>query len=113
MGSLATNAGYSALRKSYGNFEQFIIACVDVVNNILKGKLNNTGQFTVTANATTTTITDSRIGANSVICVMPTTATAATELATLYFGTFAEGSCVANHSNDAATDRVFKYTVTG
>ena len=46
----------------------------EVVNNAMEGKINSTGSFTLaTGNATTTTITDKRIGADSVILFMPTT----------------------------------------
>lgn len=46
----------------------------EVVNNAMEGKINSTGTFTLaTGGATTTTITDRRIGADSVILFMPTT----------------------------------------
>ena len=85
----------------------------NVVNNILTGKMNNTSVVTLTANAATTTLTDSRIGSNSVICLMPTTANAAAALATTYFNTFADGSCVINHANNAQVDKTFSLTITG
>lgn len=45
----------------------------EVVNGIMNGKTNNTGSITLaTGNATTTTITDARIGVDSVILLMPT-----------------------------------------
>lgn len=84
-----------------------------VVNNVLAGKTNNTGTFTVTANAATTTITDSRIGARSVLLPMATTANAAAAIGGLYFDTFGDGSCVAHHANNAQTDRIFRYAVVG
>jgi hypothetical protein len=44
----------------------------EIVNGIMDGKTNNTGTVTLaTGNATTTTITDARIGANSVILLVP------------------------------------------
>lgn len=44
----------------------------EIVNGIMDGKTNNTGTVTLaTGNATTTTITDARIGANSVIILAP------------------------------------------
>lgn len=45
----------------------------EVVNGIMNGKTNNTGSVTLaTGGATTTTITDARIGVDSVILLMPT-----------------------------------------
>lgn len=50
----------------------------EVVNNLVEGKSNNTGEITLNAGgATTTTIYDERIGYNSVVLLMATTATAA------------------------------------
>lgn len=48
-------------------------AVAEVVNNIMDGKTNNTGTVTLaTGGATTTTITDARIGVDSVILLSPT-----------------------------------------
>ena len=85
----------------------------EVLNNVLAGKLNNNGIITLTANAATTTFTDSRIGSNSVIQFMPTTANAAAEIANVYCDTFAKGSCVIHHSNNAQVDKTYWFTVTG
>jgi hypothetical protein len=50
----------------------------EVVNNLVEGKSNNTGEITLNAGgATTTTIYDERIGYNSVVLLMATSATAA------------------------------------
>jgi hypothetical protein len=50
----------------------------EVVNNLVEGKSNNTGEITLNAGgATTTTIYDERIGYNSVVLLMPITVTAA------------------------------------
>lgn len=50
----------------------------EIVNNLVEGKSNNTGDITLAASgATTTTIYDERIGYNSVILLMATTASAA------------------------------------
>lgn len=84
-----------------------------VLNNVLQGKLNNTGTLTQAANAATTTLTDPRIGANSAILLMPRTANAATALVFTYFDTFTDGSCVVHHANNAQTDRTFTYAVIG
>jgi hypothetical protein len=52
----------------------------EIVNNLVEGKTNNTGEFTLdTAGATTTTIYDERIGYNSVILLTPITMVAATD----------------------------------
>lgn len=83
------------------------------INQILQGKTNNTGSVTLTANATTTTITDVRIGNNTVVLLQPTTANAAGALATTYPGTPVDGSVVINHANAATADRVFRFVIVG
>ena len=115
MGSLATAAGKGYLGvPTFSDDEaahrrQMAIA----INNLLIGKSNNTAMLTLTANAATTTLTDSRIGANSTILLMATTANAAGALATTYFDTFADGSCVVHHANNAQADKTFNYAVVG
>ena len=53
----------------------------EVVNNLVEGKSNNTGEITLaTSGATTTTINDERIGYNSVVLLMATTASAANSI---------------------------------
>ena len=71
------------------------------------------GTLTLTANAATTTLTDSDITTGSMIIAMPTTANAAAAQAGLWFSTFAAGSCGANHANNAQVDRTFTYLVWG
>ena len=52
----------------------------EVVNNIMNGKTNNTGSVTIaTGSATTTTITDARIGYGSKVILLPTSQTAASQ----------------------------------
>ena len=47
-------------------------AVAEIVNGIMNGKTNNTGSITLaTGNATTTTITDARIGIDSTIILIP------------------------------------------
>lgn len=52
----------------------------EVVNNIMNGKTNNTGTFTMaTGGATSTTITDARIGYDSKIILVPSSITASSQ----------------------------------
>lgn len=87
----------------------------DVINNIMRGKLNCTGTVTLAAGAATTTLSDALIGGSSVVLLQPTTANAAAELGngTLYFDVPGAGSVVINHANSAQTDRTFTYVVIG
>jgi hypothetical protein len=115
MGSLAQASGrrYQVVNETPDDQGAWLSSLSLVVQNIIAGKLNNNGTVTLTANAATTTLTDSRIGANSTICLMPTTANAAGAIATTYFDTFATGSCVIRHTNNAQVDKTFNFTITG
>lgn len=113
MGSLATQGGYpgvSTFDEDEGRHRRQLAI---VVNNLNNGKMNNTGTLTLTANAATTTLTDSRLGPFSTVLLMSTTANAAGALATTYFDTFADGSCTVHHANNAQVDKTFKYAVIG
>jgi hypothetical protein len=63
----------------------------EIVNNLVEGKSNNTGDITLaTGNATTTTIYDERIGYNSYIALMPVSDAA--EADTLPYGSFSNNT---------------------
>ena len=83
------------------------------INNLTRGKFNCSGSVTLTAGATSTTLTDTRIGGSSVILFCPTTATAATATANLRVTAKAAGSATLTHSNTADVDRQFDYVVIG
>lgn len=84
-----------------------------VINSLLLGKTNNTGSVTLTAGATSTTLTDTRIGGSSVILFCPTTANAATATANLRVTAKGDGTATLTHSNTADVDRVFDYAIIG
>ena len=86
----------------------------EVVNNILAGKMNATASVTLTNSATSTAVTDYRVGPESVVLFMPTTADGATELAAggMYVSTRAKNTFTITHSS-ATTTRSFDYVVIG
>jgi hypothetical protein len=66
-------------------------AVAEIVNGIMDGKTNNTGLITLnTGNATTTTITDARIGIDSTILLIPSSDAAETDAAP--YGCFTNNS---------------------
>lgn len=87
----------------------------DAINQILKGKLNNTGTVTLTANVASTVISDPRIGTDSFIGFMPTTANASAEIGagTIYISSRGNQTATITHANNAQTDRTFIYQITG
>ncbi len=81
-----------------------------VVNNILDGKLNSTGAITLTNSSATTTLSDDRIGEDSVILFMPITSNASTT--TIHVTARQKGQATLNHAN-ATTTRSFEYVIFG
>jgi hypothetical protein len=81
------------------------------------GHNNSSGVFTLTASVATSTLTDDRIGFNSNIVLVPTTANAAAEIGngTLYIAESGRvnGSVVITHANNAQTDRTFRFIISG
>jgi hypothetical protein len=88
-----------------------------VVNSMLIGKLNCGGTMSLSVNVATTTLVDARIGFQSHIILVPTTANAAAELGngTLFVPETARlnGSAAITHANNAQADRTFRYSVLG
>lgn len=91
------------------------IRLIDTINQLILGNLNNTSTVTLTENAASTTVTNSRIGANTHIEFMPTTANAAAEKAagTMYVSERTKGEFTITHANNAQTDRTFSYMHVG
>jgi hypothetical protein len=92
---------------------------IRVIHGAMQGKTNNTDSVTLTANSATTLVTlaEGRLGQDTVILFMPTTAHAATEFGA---GTFYVSSrdvafrtFTITHVNNAQNDRTFKYALIG
>lgn len=87
------------------------------VVSVIRGKLDNTGTFTLTANSATTTITetDGRIGEDTVIAWSPVTANASAAIANIYLSSrdVENKTFTLTHTNNSQTDRTFSYTLTG
>lgn len=84
----------------------------EVVNNLVEGKSNNTGNFTTTQATTTSTIIDERIGYDSVILFTPMNDKAAFEMSSVYISALNKGSATITHGSHNF-DCIFKYIVVG
>ena len=93
----------------------FLTQLRDVVNNLLRGKLNATIDVTLAANAASTTVRDPRIGGGSGIYLGPLSASAAAEIGacTVYVSALAAETATIAHANTAQTDRSFRLLVIG
>ena len=81
----------------------------EIVNNLVEGKSNNTGEITLaTGNATTTTIYDERIGYNSIILLTPISTAAGSD--TVPYGAFQDSTDQTAASTTAAYAITFNTT---
>jgi len=84
----------------------------EVVNNLVEGKSNNTGDFSTATSTTSTTLNNERIGFNSVILFMPLDHNSSQELKDIYFSNFAQGSCTVHHGSHGVS-RNYRYIIVG
>ena len=87
-----------------------------VVNKLLQGKMNAVIPVTLTANSTTTVVTDARISGSSSVYLQPLTADAAAAQGgspwVLVTSQLA-GTLTLTHANDANADKTFNMLVIG
>ncbi len=105
------------------SLRRFVRVLATVINNILQGKINvvpdadggGSGTFTLTANAASTVLTDSRLGYFSTVHLDPLTANAAGALATTYVtqANRLPGAWTFTHTNNAQTDKTFRVAILG
>lgn len=84
------------------------------IRQLAQGRSNAVGTFTCTTSSATTTVSDTTIQIGDVLICTPTTANAATELASgNFYITIAtqSGQITVNHTNSATTGRTFAYEV--
>lgn len=84
-----------------------------MVSALLLGKLNCTGTVTLAAGQTSTTVVDSRAGADSAVLLMPVTANAAAAMPTTHVSARAKRSFTLSHTSVAMVDRTFVYAILG
>ena len=87
----------------------------DVVNNIMRGKINATLDVTLTPSAASTTVSDARIGGSCGIYLMPLSANAAAEIGngTIWWSAPSNQTVTLNHANNAQADRTFRLLIIG
>lgn len=95
----------------------------EVVNNLVEGKSNNTGEVTLPVagggggggggSGATYTVNDERAGFNSVILFMPLSNTSAGKLTSIYVTNRSKGSFVITYNNSGSTDIKLAYVIIG
>tara|TARA_B100000674_G_scaffold182815_1_gene148060 strand:- start:941 stop:1267 length:327 start_codon:yes stop_codon:yes gene_type:complete len=83
------------------------------LNNVMDGKINSTGEITLRASQTTTTLEDARIGGDSVIVFMPITANGKTAENDLFVSARQSGQATLTHASSGNTDQNFAYIIVG
>jgi hypothetical protein len=113
MGQTARNSGPKMIAPTGGNeWKRGLASWMREAN---RGKFQAIGQVTLTANARSTRVEDSRAGPDSFIGLSPTNTNAAQEKSrgTLYVSQQGKGYFVISHQENALDDRTFNYTIMG
>jgi hypothetical protein len=92
--------------------------CREIAHSVklaMRGKINVNTTFTLSAGATTSTLSDNRIGGNTIVHCTPTTANGAAAMTNLYqtYPNTTEGAAVFTHSNTADVDKTFAVSFLG
>lgn len=114
-------SNYEGAPESLSDTKEWCFRIARVVNNIMKGRTNNVGTVTLTANVASTIVSlaKGQLSKDTAILFDPTTANGAAEL---YGGTMyilSANRSVTNkqftitHANNAQTDRIFNYILIG
>lgn len=109
-----TTPGFQGLPPLDPKAPGFARQLASIIGGLLQGKTNNVIEVTLTANATTTTITDARIGKGTHLSWMPKTANAAA-IAVPYVADAnrVNGAVTVTHANNANSDKTFSVALIG
>jgi hypothetical protein len=84
-----------------------------VVNQLFRGKIQCTGQFTLTASATSTVVINNNCSEFSVVLLSPLTANASAVYTSTYVSDYTDNQFTVTHTNLGSTDRTFRYVLIG
>lgn len=98
-----------------GTSETDLRKIVMSIQQLAAGRSNAVGTATLTANATSTVVSNANCSSGSTPILTAMTANAAAEVGagTLYVSDVANGSFTIRHANNAQTDRTFRYAIIG
>lgn len=83
------------------------------IRELVEGRHNAFGEFTLAAGAATTAVSHPNCGLDSIPLWSPKTANAAAALTGMYYSDVTLGGFTVHHANNGITDRTFGLTVTG
>ena len=111
-----STAGFPGVPKLLPDEKEHRRQIAQMLNDrVNRGKFNCTTTITLTASASSTTLTDERIGYGSFIGLMPQTSHAATALSNIYIDPTEtiKGQCTIHHNSNSQTDRTFTVLIVG
>lgn len=89
-------------------------AVAEVVRGVMDGKTNNTGSITLAVGgATTTAMTDRRIGPDSVIVFVPASTAANADSSRIYTSAQGQGTATVNHVTNIVANKTYRYAIIG
>ena len=100
----ATAQSFDTPPLDWENEEEHRRKLAEALIGVMDGKINAIG---------TLTLTDKRIGIQSRIFFMPTTANAAAAITSLFVTGRGKQTATINHANNSQTDKTFDYVVLG
>lgn len=83
------------------------------LQQLAAGRSNAVGKVTLAVSAASTVVTDANCSVGTTPILTPTTAHAATEVATMYVSAVANKSFTITHANNTQADRTFLYALHG
>ncbi|MEQ9643515.1 MAG: hypothetical protein RIM84_26080 [Alphaproteobacteria bacterium] len=95
------------------HIEEAIRQIVDALRGLADGRSNAIGEVTLAASATSTVVSDTRVGSGSVILLSPMSASAVSADTFVYVQAVSDGGFTLAHDSNAVTDRDFRYAVQG
>lgn len=93
--------------------EKDVWRIVQAIIQLVEGRHNASGRFTLTPGSTTTVVSHPNCSKDCEPLFTPRTLNAAGAVATTYVSGVEQGQFTLTHANNAQVDRIFGYTVKG
>jgi hypothetical protein len=99
--------------RATGSMEAWVVQIARTLNLVLRGKVNAVTSITLTANATSTTLIDDRIGASTYVALVPLTSSSTAIDIAPYVSARTRGSATIAHGSSPADDLEFSVLLIG
>lgn len=104
-----------SIPSTYRDATSHLRLVVNALRELANGRVDSASEVTLTANATTTVVTNPRVAPTTKLFFAPLTSNAAAEqgAGTMYVSSKGDGTFTITHANNAQTNRDFDYVVLG